>query len=212
MILAFTRFDLGSLLASPVRAFGPIIFVMFVAVVAPFPLIAVPAAAAAVSMGVGTPFLNDERGRLDVLYATLPINRSTVVVGRYVEMAIWYVVAAALATGASIVATFVRGQTVSLAWLGLAHALSFMAVAITLALQVPVFFSVGYTRGKAAMFLPAVVIGAACSVAAGLSAGSHLYENVAASGLTPLLAVAVGVIAVVISVLVSVRIYTRRQL
>lgn len=212
MIAAFTRFDVGNLFTSPARMLVPFAFVVVAGIAGPTPLFAIAAAAAVTSLGVGTPFLNDERGHLDTLYAILPISRKTVVVGRYLAMALWFVAAAVIGTVTVVVTNLVRGEAVQPAVLVLTLAVSFCGAALALAVQLPVLFAFGFAKARAAMFLPLIVVVVLVTAAAGLGLlSSSFFAQAIASPLTPAVAVAVGVVAVVISAVVATRIYTRRQ-
>lgn len=213
MITRFARFDLSNLMSSPARVFAPLMFILVIGVINPLPLLTIPAAAAVVSLGAGTPFLNDERGRLDVLYATLPITKRSIVIGRYLEMLLWYVMAALLATSAMLVSAAVRGFALDPAVVALVHAASFFVVAAALAVQLPIFFSYGFTRARAMMFVPIVVVAALCSAAVGLGWGSAGFIiDIATSPLTPVVIVLGGLAVLAISSLVAIRFYRAREL
>lgn len=212
MIAAFTRFDLGNLLTTPKRIMAPLAFVIVAGIFSPFPLMAIPTAAAVASLGVGTPFLNDERGRLDILYITLPIQRTTVVVGRYIQMVVWFIAAALIGTVTTLVMTAIRGDTLQLSTVLLTISLSFFAAALALAVQLPVFFALGFAKARAAMFIPIIVLAVLCSAVAGLGIQtSNFFLQAAANPSTPMFAVVIGVLALFISATIAARIYNSRQ-
>lgn len=212
MIAAFTRFDVSNVLTSPGRVIGPLAFVIVIGIVSPFPLLAIPAAAAVTTLAAGTPFLNDERGHLGILYGILPITRTTVVVGRYLQMVLWFVVAVILGIGTTVVTTAVRGDSVQFSVVALAVGLSFFSAAFALAVQLPVFFAFGFARARAAMYIPVIVLAVLWSVAAGLGpVASDAVVQAVLNPITPALAVVFGVVALVVSTVIAARIYAKRQ-
>jgi hypothetical protein len=215
MIAAFARFDLRNTFGQGTRVLAPLAFVALVAVVFPLPALAVIGAVAVGSLIASGPFLADERGRLDTLYATLPVTRRHVVIGRYVTLVVLYLVAAAIASVVSLVAAGVRGAPFDGGAFVLAHAVGFLAVSVALAVQVPFFFSVGFTRARPMMYLPLAVLVAALW----LTKNSGLFDHVtelrmpaASLAVAEVLAVLLGLALLVGSAAVSVGRYRRRAL
>jgi ABC-type transport system involved in multi-copper enzyme maturation permease subunit len=165
MILSFARFDITNFVTPVRRVLPSAVLVLAVAVAAPWPAFAIGAAAIVMSLLAANPFAADERGRLDTLYATLPITRRTIVVGRYLGLVGIYLVLALAATVAAIVTTLLGHHPVDPVMLGAVNVAAFSVFAIAIAVQLPFFFSVGYTRARPMMFVPAAVLVAGSAIA-----------------------------------------------
>src|SRR4051812_362197 len=112
MIARFVVFDILNFV-TPVKRFAPAMFLVLVAPwAAPSPAFGIGTAAIVMSLLAANPFAADERGRLDTLYATLPVTRRGVVIARYIALMVLYVAAAALGTGAALVVQIKSGQAV----------------------------------------------------------------------------------------------------
>lgn len=155
--LAFTRFDLLSWLPRK-QTLLPLAFVAVVGVVVPVPGMAVLASAVVTSMMISAPFLADERGRLDTLYGVLPISRSRVVLGRALAILAYYVISSVIAVGTTVVVALVRGAAVPVELMSIALAAGFAFIGLAMALQLPVLFRVGYSRGRLVAYAPALVV------------------------------------------------------
>jgi ABC-type transport system involved in multi-copper enzyme maturation permease subunit len=215
MIGTFARFDLRNTFGQGTRVLAPLAFVAVIAIVFPLPAFAVVGAVTVGSLIASGPFLADERGRLDTLYATLPVSRRHVVIGRYVTLVVLYLVAAVIASVVSLVAAGVRGTPFDGGAFVLAHAVGFLVVSVALAVQVPFFFSVGFTRARPMMYLPL----AALVVVAWLASNSGLLDHVTEISVpaVPLataegFAVLLGLALLAGSAAVSVSRYRRRAL
>ncbi|RUR01831.1 ABC-2 transporter permease [Labedella endophytica] len=213
MIAAFVRFDLMSWFLRR-QALLVLAFVVLIGVLLPVPGMAIMTAALATSLMISTPFLGDERGRLDVLYGVLPISRSTVVVGRVLSIVVYYLAAAALATAVTLVMATVRGSVLDAGLLLTVHAAAFAFVGVTAVLQFPVFFRIGYTRGRLMSYAPALVtvgvlwlLQATESTDAVASAAAGISPPVVVGG-----CVALGVVGLIVAAAVSSRLYRTREI
>jgi hypothetical protein len=213
MISAFTRLDLSSWFPRAQTTLT-LLFVIAIGVLLPIPGMAIVASAVVTSLMVSAPFLGDERGRLDTLYGVLPVSRHTVVVGRTLSIIAYYLVAAALATLVTVISTLMRGGRVEPDLLLIAHAAALAFVGLSMALQVPVFFRIGYSRGRLMSYAPVfVVVGLAWLLqATGVRAPFQ-----AAFEAVPVVAIAafgglIGVIAIICAIVLSARLYRTREL
>lgn len=157
MITSFTRLDLSSWFPRS-QTLLTLFFVVVIGVLLPVPGMAVMAAALVTSLMVSAPFLGDERGHLDTLYGVLPISRRTVVIGRALSVFSYYVVAAVIATAVTVVMALVRGAAIPVEILLIAHAGALAFIGLSMALQIPVFFRIGYSRGRLMAYAPAFVV------------------------------------------------------
>lgn len=157
MTLAFIRLDLLSWLPRK-QTLLPLAFIAVVGMMLPVPGMAVVASAVVASMMISAPFLADERGHLDTLYGLLPISRNKVVLGRATALLVYYVIAFAIAVLTTFVVASARGDAIPLELIGVALAASFGFIGLAMALQLPVLFRIGYTRGRLVAYAPALVI------------------------------------------------------
>jgi len=215
MIGTFARFDIVNFVDPVRRVLPAILLVIAVAVATPMPALAIGAAAIVMSLLAGNPFAADERGRLDTLYSTLPLGRRTVVVGRYLALVALYFGVALAATLAAIVTTALAHQPVDLAVLGAVNVGAFLVFAVAIAVQLPFFFSVGYTRARPMMFIPSAVLVAGTALAAQTGVLDHVdLVQVVSQNLAILWVAAptIAVAALVASAGISAVRYRRRAL
>ena len=215
MIARFVFFDILNF-ATPVKRVAPSLFLVLVAPwAAPTPAFGIGAAAIVMSLLASNPFAADERGRLDTLYATLPLTRRDIVVGRYLALIVVYLVAAALASAAAVVVQIKSGQAVDPLLFGAVNVFSLLFFAVAISLQLPFFFSVGFTRARLMSFIPAAVLVGGAALAAQLgalnSAGviEAVSHNLATLWIVAPIAVAAALAA---SIVISSARYVRRAL
>lgn len=215
MIATFTTFDILSF-ATPLRRFLPsVAVVVVVAVIAPLPALAIPVAAALMALMAPQTFATDERGRLDTLYAILPISRRTVVAGRYLAVVILYLAMAAVATLAAVAVTLAQGASVPLGQLAVINLVCLVVLLLMISAQLPFFFGLGFARARPMMYLPLVAVSGAVWLAerfalrdaVDLEAVTRLHPAAVAA---PLALVVVG--AVVLSALLAAGRYEARSL
>lgn len=214
MIARFVLLDLHGLARKPWRILAGLGTLVLISA-AILPAFAIPLAAVFAVVIVPDAFLMDERGRLDILYATLPISRTTVVVGRYVTSIVVYVLAAAVGNAITLLAPEFGGAPTHPAFLALVNVAGFIVAALGLAIQLPVFFAIGFTKARFASLLPAIAV----LVAITIGHKSGLFSGRLAATLTgsipPAIAVtsvAAGVALLVISALAARSVYQRRSL
>lgn len=213
MITAFTRFDLMSWFPRT-QTLLTLLFVAVIGVLLPVPGMAVMAAALVTSMMVSAPFLGDERGRLDTLYGVLPISRGTVVIGRTLSVVTYYLAAAVLATAVTVVVALVRGERVPAELLLIAHAVALAVVGLAMALQLPVLFRVGYSRGRLVAYAPAFVAAGLAWLAQATGTLGSVEDALAGApfALIAGIAVLLGLAGIVVGTALSVRLYRLREL
>lgn len=213
MIAAFTRLDLSGWFMRT-QTILTLAFVAASGIVIPVPGMAILGAALVTSLMVSAPFLGDERGRLDTLYGVLPITRRTIVIGRVLSILVYFLIAAVVATVVTLIVALVRGQSVPIEFMLIAHAAALAFVGIALALQVPVFFRVGYSRGRFMAYAPAFLTVAAIWLLQATGAGVDFQEFVAGVPIAVIAALGalVPIVALVCSIMVSVSLYRNREL
>ncbi|GAA1534616.1 hypothetical protein HD600_001740 [Microbacterium ginsengiterrae] len=211
MSFAFTRFDVLSWF--PRRAtLVPFAFIIVVGVVLPVPGMAIVTAAFVTSLMLSAPFLGDERDRLDRLYGVLPISRRAVVLGRTASILLYGIIAMIIATVTTLITAAARGATITGDGLVLGYAAAFAIVGVSVGVQLPVLFRVGYSRGRLVVYAPTVLIAGA----AWLAQATGLLDTKALAsiplGLGAGICVGVGLLGIIIGTAVAVRLYVRREL
>ncbi|MBG6237810.1 ABC-type transport system involved in multi-copper enzyme maturation permease subunit [Mycetocola sp. CAN_C7] len=209
MTITFARFDLTSWLART-QTLLPLAFIVIISVILPVQGMAIVASAIVTTLLVSAPFLGDERGRLDTLYGVLPVSRTTIVTGRTLAILVLNVIAVAIANASTVIIALVRGDELMPQTLLLANAAAFAIVGLAMCLQLPVFFRVGYSRGRLISYAPAfVIVGLAWVVQeTGLETSglSVPVPTVATIGF------AIGALGAVLGTLLAIRVYRRREL
>lgn len=210
--LSFVRLDLRSQtrLLLTIAAFGPLFgfFTRTPYVVTPMYLF--------VGMSVvSTLFSITEKAGLDTLYATLPVSRRSVVLGRYLTIVALYAVLVALSEAVTRAMALVLGKGVEPGVLTLIAAGSFATLALITAVQLPFYFALGFTRARLVstvpVFLPAAVVGAV--VGLGIPTKGALARLVAdPSLLWAVGGAAAGLGFLAVSSLISQRLYAAREL
>ncbi|MDR1430850.1 MAG: ABC-2 transporter permease [Propionibacteriaceae bacterium] len=166
----------------------------------------------------GYPFAVGERSNLDALYVMLSVSRRTVVAGRYLFVAALDVAAALLAVLVSLpIVVWLSADPVELACSLVAV---LIAVVLMECLQLPIYFKVGYTKGRAASYVPALALVAVVVLAANLVGSNEALARqltsasalIAANPLLATLLLAAALVAVVaVSLAVSTRFYQARE-
>lgn len=210
MTIAFIRFDLLSWLPRK-QTLLPLAFIVVVGVALPVPGMAVVASAVVASMMISAPFLVDERGRLDILYGLLPISRNKVVVGRAAALLVYYVIAFGVAALTTFVVAIARGDAIPMELVGVALAVGFAFIGLAMALQLPVLFRVGYTRGRLVAYAPAFVV--AGLIWLNQATGLVKMEGQLLSTIGLVIAgVVIGAFGSALGVVIATRMYRNREL
>lgn len=212
MTLTFARFDLLSW-ALQRQPLLPLALVAAVGFALPVPGLAIVAAGLVTSVTVAVPFLADERGRLDALYGILPVSRRAVVAGRTLSLLVYSLAAAAIATIVTYIAAAFQGEAVPHDVVLMALAAAAAIVGLSLALQLPVLFRVGYSRGRFIAYAPSMTLAGLAWIAQAVGATDLLPTSdhppvaiICAAGLL------FGVAGAVIGASFAVRAYRRRSL
>jgi len=165
------------------------------------------------------PFAVGDRNGIDTLYATLPITKKTVVIGRYV-----FTLALNLFIGvASLLVSAILMMALKKDFNG-ADALIITLVCFALfsvveAVQLPIYFRFGYAKAKLLAYLPLAGFPAVVVAASTLLGKKRLFpflENVfswvqANAYVTAALAVILWASIMIFSVVLSLRFYMKRE-
>jgi len=116
------------------------------------------------------PFILGEKNNIDVLYTTLPIRRKTVVLGRYLFALIIDMATGLFTLAFSLVVLSVMQTDFSVVESVAAMLVIFTVFSIMQAIQLPIYFKLGYTKAKFLAYLPFVVLPLAVFAASNLFA------------------------------------------
>lgn len=210
MSFAFTRFDVMSWFPRR-QTLLPLAFIVVVGIILPVPGMAIVASAFVTSLMLSAPFLGDERDRLDTLYGVLPISRRAIVVGRALSILVYGVLAMIIATVVTLGVAAVRGTVITPELLMIGYAAALAIVGLSIGVQLPVLFRVGYSRGRFMVYAPAIVIAGAAWIAQAVGVDGDVVGSIPlAMGIG--ICAAIGVLGIVIGTVLAVRIYSRREL
>lgn len=103
---------------------------------------------------VNYPFAVCEKNGMDALYPTLSINRRTVVLGRYLFALAFDLCAALMGLVLTFVPLSVMQKTVNVGEMMLTLLATFAVVSLIEAVQLPIYFKLGYSKAKVVAYLP----------------------------------------------------------
>ncbi|MDR2903271.1 MAG: ABC-2 transporter permease, partial [Clostridiales bacterium] len=92
------------------------------------------------------PFAVGDKNGIDLLYATLPIKKSDIVVGRYFFAVMWNLLVAAVAVAASLVMVRATSADMSTADIFVTALVCFGLFSLIGAIQLPIYFKYGYAK------------------------------------------------------------------
>jgi ABC-type transport system involved in multi-copper enzyme maturation permease subunit len=213
MITAFTRFDVrNAVTTQPRRLLIPLLLVAVTGFVLPVPGMPMVIGAVMGSLLVSYPFQADERGHLDTLYATTPVTPRAVVVGRYLTVLAVAAVAVLVGAATTFAVSAVNHRAVDPVELGAVAVAAVAIVVLACAVQLPVYFALGYTKARPMMFVPVIVI----AVGAGLLGRTDAFDGLLDGPVPPLAPVAVavvvgGAVLLTVSAVIAERVYRRRE-
>lgn len=103
---------------------------------------------------VSYPFAVGEKSGIDALYITLSIQRGVVVLGRYLFALIIDICAGIFAYGFTLVVLTIMKKSFNVEEALLTIVAMFVVFSVLQAVQLPIFFKLGYTRAKILAYLP----------------------------------------------------------
>jgi len=106
------------------------------------------------------PFESGEKSNINMLYAILPTNRKSMVAARYISIGIILLLSLAvgLGVGAIIDVAFGNIGTMYHMVMLVSLAIAFAMFAICAGFQTPFFYKMGYKKGRIFMWLPIIII------------------------------------------------------
>jgi ABC-type transport system involved in multi-copper enzyme maturation permease subunit len=114
------------------------------------------------------PFAVGDKNGIDTLYATLPIKKSDVVLGRYLFAVAWNFFIALIAIAVSLVLVTVTSMQMSNIEIVASVFAMFFVFTFIGAIQLPIYFKFGYAKAKFLAYLPLAGFPAAVAVVTAL--------------------------------------------
>lgn len=106
---------------------------------------------------VSYPFAVGDKNGIDTLYATLPLTKKNVVVGRYLFALCLNLLSGTVAFLLSAASMVISGKSVNITEALVITAACFIIYTFLQAFQLPLFFKLGYAKAKFLSFLPFMV-------------------------------------------------------
>lgn len=170
------------------------------------------------TMYVSYPFAVGEQNGIDTLYPTLSIKRGTVVLGRYLFALVFDLCAGILAFIYSFAALTVMGRNFDALESLAVTLVLFIVFSIIQAIQLPIYFKLGYAKAKLLAYLPFIGFFVVAFVLNSLLAdglinqATAFFEWIVANPImTAALTVAIWLGIMIISYQISLALYKKRD-
>ena len=105
---------------------------------------------------VSYPFAVGEKNGIDALYATLPLSRGTVVLGRYLFALLVNICAGLLAIILPLAVMLAMQKDINVREALIITSVVFIIFSVLQAFQLPIYFKLGYAKAKFATYVPFV--------------------------------------------------------
>ena len=103
-------------------------------------------------------FENTEKSNLNVLFATLPTNRKSMLVARYIFMLIVLLAFLVVAIGLGLIIDLAFSNTISFSMYLMFICLGFGLFLFNTGFQTPFFYRFGYTKGRIFLWIPIILV------------------------------------------------------
>jgi len=163
------------------------------------------------------PFEVADKNNLNVLFATLPTNRKSLLFARYAFMALSLVAVIIISVITGLAIDLISGNSINITEYLTFTSLSICVFLVAAGIQTPFFYRHGYAKGRIFMWIPLIVIIIVINLPALFDLLSLdiefdifqiLFRNVT---VTSIVSLCTGVLAFVISYLLSRRIYLKKD-
>lgn len=157
---------------------------------------------------VSYPFALAERDNLNTLYASLPVSKVKMIIGRYLFAATIIIIGAVSGSVLSALAMVVDKKSVDLKIIAITAAAFFVSFVLLLSIQFPLYYKLGYAKGRLVVFIPLMLVSAV-----GLFVGNNIKDTAVWTKVMamaqwiethPDLSVALVILAAVLSVVASI--------
>ena len=158
------------------------------------------------------PFAAQESCGGERLYGMLPMRRSQAVAGRYLYALIIGAGTIIVCTALSAAVYGAAGRELNPREIGIGMALSFLMFIVSVSFQLPGYYKLGSTRGRAFTFIPMAIYFAGLSLInkAGMEKTQEVLEHLGTVGILAI-AAAIAVLLISVSAAASVRIYMKKE-
>jgi len=163
------------------------------------------------------PFENTEKSNLNVLYATLPTNRKSMLTARYIFFIGFLVLSLAFAFIVGQIIDVIFDNNIGFEDYALFICLAFGIFVFNVSFQTPFFYGKGYIKGKIFLWIPIIVIMIIMNIPAlldvfGVETNFNIFRIMIENRLTTcIIAVVVGIASFVISFFTSRVIYLKKD-
>lgn len=166
------------------------------------------------------PFAMEEKGELNNLYLTLPVNRNDIVLGRFMLISVMGILGVIMSIPITIIVNkFSLSQYyLPISWYVSILAVSYLLFSILTLTTYPILFKLGYNKGKFwGLILPSVFMGILYGAFISHMAGNErLLFNTLEYAYNNMFLVSGGIslfatILMIISIMLSKRIYSKRE-
>lgn len=169
---------------------------------------------------VSYPFAIEDKNSLNVLYSSLSIRRGHAVLGRYAFSLVLYGGITLISIFLSIMMSIVLHYELTLSAMAAVFSFGFMFFSIILSIQLPIYFRLGYTKGKMMANAPLilmVIFISSFGVLTQYAPVRKLFDTIellltAKDSALYIIPVIIGVIALLLSYTVSLTSYEKRDL
>lgn len=154
-------------------------------------------------------FMAQEKNDLTRLYASFPILKRDIVLGRFLYTVGFFLLVFAIAAALYVVISLFTGTPVQPLYYAMGFAVSFLVFSIIVGAQMPFFFKMGYMKGRAlsiVIFLALIGLNWLATFYLGFE---DLTFLAAQSVVSVLVLMALSLVILVVSYLVSVRVYPK---
>lgn len=132
------------------------------------PVVVVVSGSLFVSLMASYPFAIADKNDLGTLYASLPVRRGALVAGRYVVTGLLWCAMTVVTAVLALVVSHVRHEPLEVGELGLVVGAGALLFAVLTGLQLPVYYALGYTRGRMVAYVPLILLGSGVAAAGSL--------------------------------------------
>lgn len=157
-------------------------------------------------------FAIQEKYGLERLYSSLSLDKKSVVLGRYISTTINYLFAFLVVVIIGVIMSFVQGRTNPVDGIVEGFCLSLLVFTLISAIQLPIYFGAGYTKGRILSMIPfLVIIGFVMLQSFFEKLGSVIQTILTFGNSIYAISFIVSVVVMVISYYIAVFCYKRRQ-
>ena len=163
------------------------------------------------------PFESTDNSNLNVLYASLPTNRKSIIVARYISILIILATSLIVAVVGSILMDLAFSNPLSFSFIATFTCIAFALYMFNVGFQTPFMYRFGYVKGKIFIWIPIIIVMAimfipdllgAFDVIVNFNIFNILLQNPL---VTSLVSLGAGIIFITVSFFISRAIYLKKD-